>query len=84
MPLFASFEQNFKLKKMPKLEFLNCFIVNKIKQNVAQVLLTKSCVTWWLRHLDTSMRFLVQTWATRVHEFVYKVVHMCTYGVKRA
>jgi hypothetical protein len=35
MPLFASFEQKFKIKKMPKLGCPNCFIVNKLKENVA-------------------------------------------------
>ncbi len=40
---------------MAKLGFSNCFIVNKIKENVAQTLPTKSCVTWWLQHLDDSM-----------------------------
>jgi hypothetical protein len=35
MPLFASIEQKIKIKKMPKLGFPNCFIINKIKQNVA-------------------------------------------------
>ncbi len=43
---------------MPKLGFPNCFIVNNIKQNVAQVLPTKSCVTWWLRHLDCHYELL--------------------------
>ncbi len=56
---------------MPKLGFPNYFIVNKIKQNVAHVLPTKSCVIWWRRHLDASRRSLVQTRATHVHEFVY-------------
>jgi len=71
MPLFISFEQKFKLQKYAKLGFPNCFIVNKIKENVAKVLPTKSCVIWWLSHLDVSMRSWVQTWATHVHEFVY-------------
>jgi hypothetical protein len=74
MPLFASFEQKLKLKNMPKLGFPNCFIVNNIKQNVAQVFLTKSCVTSWLRHLDASMRSWVQTWA---NSFIYLVVYVC-------
>jgi hypothetical protein len=56
---------------MPKLGFPNCFIVNKIKENVAKDLSTKSCVTWWLKLLDASMRYWVQTWATHVHEFLY-------------
>jgi len=55
MPLFASFEQKFKNIYMPKLGFSKCFIVNKIKENVAQTLPTKNCETWWLRHLDASM-----------------------------
>jgi len=71
MPFFASFEQKLKLKNMPNLGFLNCFIVNKIKENIAQFLPKKSCVTLWLRHLDASMRSWVQTWAIHVHEFVY-------------
>jgi hypothetical protein len=54
MPLFASFEQKLELKNMPMLGFLNCFIIKKIKQNATQVLSTKSCVIWWLRHLDAS------------------------------
>ncbi len=36
MPLFVSFEKTNNNKKMPKLGFPNYFIVNKIKQNVAQ------------------------------------------------
>jgi hypothetical protein len=62
MHLFASFEQKLKYKKMPKLGFPNYFIVNKRKQNVVQVLSTKSYVTWWLRHLDATMRSWVQTY----------------------
>jgi hypothetical protein len=84
MHLFISFEQKkFKIK-MPKLGFSNCFIVNKIKENVAQALLTKSCVTWWLGHLDASMKSWVQTKATDVHEFIYLAMYMCTYGVRKA
>ncbi len=78
---------------MPKLGFPNCFIVNKLKQNVAQSLPIKSCVTWWPRPLEASMRSCVQTHVTCVHEFVYLVVYMmyilvyvyvCTCGVRRA
>jgi hypothetical protein len=58
---------------MPKLGFPNYLIVKKIKQNIAQVLPTKS---WWLRHLDASMRSWVQTQAIHVHEFIYLVVYM--------
>jgi hypothetical protein len=66
---------------MPKLEFPNCFIVNKIKQNVAHVSPTNSCVTWWLRYLDASMRSWVQT---HVYD-AYFVVCVCVYnGVRRA
>jgi len=36
MLLFVSFEKTNNNKKMPKLGFPNYFIVNKIKQNVAQ------------------------------------------------
>jgi hypothetical protein len=61
----------------------NYFIVNKVKQNVAQVLRTKSCVIWRLRHLDASMKFWVQTRAIHVHEFIYLVLYMCTYSVKK-
>jgi hypothetical protein len=60
---------------MPKLGFLNCFIVNKIKQNVPQVSLTISCVNWWLRHLDAYMKSWVQT-HVQIHEFVYLVVYV--------
>ncbi len=90
MPLFASFEQKIKQKKMPQLGFPNYFIVNKMKKNVAQVLPTMSCVTWWLRHLDASMRSWVQT---HLHEFLYLVVYtmhiyvyvyVYKYGVRRA
>ncbi len=84
MPLFASFEQIFFKKHMPKLGFPNCFIVNMIKENVAQVFLTKSCVTLWLRHLDASMRSWNQTWAIDAHEFVCLVVYMCACGVRKA
>ncbi len=42
MPLFASLEKTLKFKKMSKLGFPNYFIVNKIKQNVAEALPTKS------------------------------------------
>jgi len=96
MHLFASFEQKLKFKKMPKLGFPNYFIVNKIKENVAQASPTKSCVTWWLKHLDASMRSWVQIHVhscASIHEFLYLVVYMmhilvyvyvCTYGVKRA
>jgi len=62
MPLFASFEQKFKFKKMVKLGFPNYVIINKLKENVAHVLPTKSCATWWLRNLDASMKFWVQTY----------------------
>jgi hypothetical protein len=61
---------------MPKLGFPNCFIVNKIKENVAQALPTNNCVTWWLRHVDASMRSWVQTHVIHVDEFVYLVVYM--------
>ncbi len=74
MPLFSSFEQKLKFLKMPKLGFPNCFIVSKIKENVAQALPTKSCVTWWLRHLDASMRSWVRIHVnscTSIHEVVY-------------
>jgi len=43
---------------MPNLGFPNYFIINKLKGNVAHVLPTKSCVTWWLMHLDAFRRFL--------------------------
>ncbi len=68
MPLLASIEQNFKLKNMSKLGFSNYFKINKLKQNVAHVLLTKSCVTWWLSHLDAPMRSWIQTWVVHDHE----------------
>jgi len=70
MHLFASFEQKLKLKQMPKLGFPNCFTVNKIKENVTQAPLTKSCVTWWLKHLDASMRSWVQIHLTHVHQYM--------------
>jgi hypothetical protein len=50
--------KNSNRKNMPKLGFPNYFIVNKVKQNVAQTLQSKICVIWWLRQLDASMRFL--------------------------
>jgi len=80
MPLFASFEQKFKIKKMPKLGCPNCFIVNKLKENVA--LPIKGCVIWWLRHLDASMRSWAQIQATHVHEFVYLVMYIHVHMVQ--
>ncbi len=41
---------------MPKLGFPNCFIGNKIKENIAQTLPAKSCATRWPRHLEDSMK----------------------------
>jgi hypothetical protein len=61
---------------MPKLGFPNCFIVNKIKENVAHASLTKSCVTWWLRHLDASMRW-VQTHVTHLYEYMNLYTWWC-------
>jgi hypothetical protein len=94
LPLFASFEQKIKIEKMcQSWDFPNCFIVNKIKENVAQVSLAKSCVTWWLRHLDAYLNSWVQIYVTHVHEFKYLVVYMmhilmyvyvCIYAVRRA
>jgi hypothetical protein len=37
---------------MSSLGFFNSFIVYKIKQNVAHVFSTKSCVAWWQRHWE--------------------------------
>jgi hypothetical protein len=83
--------KNSNRKNMPKLGFPNYFIVNKVKQNVAQTLQSKICVIWWLRQLDASMRFWVQTHVIHVHEFLYLVmytmhilVYVCAYDVKRA
>jgi len=83
--------KNSNKKNMPKLGFPNYFIVNKVKKNVAQTLQSKICVIWWLRQLDVSMRFWVQTHVIHVHEFLYLVmytmhilVYVCAYDVKRA
>jgi hypothetical protein len=46
---------------MPKLGLPNSFIINRIKENVAKDFPTKSYVTWWLRHLEASMRSWIQT-----------------------
>jgi hypothetical protein len=43
MPLFVSFEK--KLKIYAKVGISKMFHINKIKGNVTQVLLTKSCIT---------------------------------------
>jgi len=37
---------------MSSLEIFNSFIVYKIKQSVADVFSTKSCVAWWQRHWE--------------------------------
>ncbi len=65
---------------MSKLGFPNCFIINKIKENVAQALPIKSCVTWCLKHLDASMKSWVQTHVTHVihvHEYMNLYTWWC-------
>ncbi len=54
---------------LSNLKFHNSFIVNKIKQNVTHVILSKGCIAWWQRHWDVSMISWVQIWANHVYEF---------------
>ncbi len=39
-------------KGMSSLEIFNSFIIYKIKQSVAHVFSTKSCVAWWQKHWE--------------------------------
>jgi hypothetical protein len=49
--------------------FPNGFIVDKTKENVTHILLTKGCVAWWQSHWDASMGSWVQTCANHIFEF---------------